>query len=407
MDDEYVNHSIESSCIAGASDIGAAIDRLIRYIQSLDVYESSYSSPIHKLLTACMGIHISPIDIENRKAVVNTKYKVQLQNLLTNCGITQRTPEWYQVREVMITASDFAQALGFSKFGNQRDFFQKKCGHTPPKPFDDGVPPLRWGVMFEPVACEIYEQLNCGVRVHEFGLLRHPTHSFLGASPDGITEDGVMLEIKCPWRRRINGTVPTQYYFQIQGQLSVCNLDECDYFEVEFEELRAEDEILNEFTVVEDETTLATSKFPNRGVIIEILKTNPLTAEVSRKYKYPPKGMVRTYEKMQEFVIEEGVNKLQENEVHKVVWWRVRRHNTIKVSLDQEFVNDMIKRLTDVWHMVQQFKIDENAYNMYMNNTIKATKKNQGKKKIIDKDHRNVASSVPVYAFIDDPNEDI
>jgi hypothetical protein len=32
-----------------------------------------------------------------------------------------------------------------------------------------------------------------------------------------------MLEIKCPFRRRITGEVPLQYYYQIQGQL------ECEF----------------------------------------------------------------------------------------------------------------------------------------------------------------------------------
>ena len=53
----------------------------------------------------------------------------------------------------------------------------------------------------------------------------------MGASPDGITKDGIMLEIKCPYTRVMNGTVPPQYWAQVQGQLEVCGLDMCDYLE--------------------------------------------------------------------------------------------------------------------------------------------------------------------------------
>ena len=63
------------------------------------------------------------------------------------------------------------------------------------------------------------------VEVFEFGILRHPTIECLGASPDGISDIGIMLEIKCPWKRKKTETIPEQYYYQIQGQLDVCSLD--------------------------------------------------------------------------------------------------------------------------------------------------------------------------------------
>ena len=206
----------------------AAIDRAARSLPSTDV---------SAVLSVALGRTVSTADVEARSRKIAT-YRAHLAALLElGLGVTQRTPEWYAARQTMITASDIAQALGCAKFGTQKDFFKKKCGLPAEQtPFDPTVPPLKWGVMFEPVAGAIYSALNGGLKVHEFGLLRHPTVPFLGASPDGITEDGVMLEIKCPWRRKIDGTVPLQYYYQIQGQLAVCGLDECDYFECEFGE---------------------------------------------------------------------------------------------------------------------------------------------------------------------------
>lgn len=71
----------------------------------------------------------------------------------------------------------------------------------------------------------------------EYGLIRHiDVHgderglSWIGASPDGITDCGSMVEIKCPYRRQIvPGHVPHHYYPQIQVQLEVCDLSLC-YF---------------------------------------------------------------------------------------------------------------------------------------------------------------------------------
>eukprot|EP00798_Chlamydomonas_sp_ICE-L_P002706 gene2706-biopygen7861 len=105
------------------------------------------------------------------------------------------------------------------------------------------------------------DTLNTNVLVHEFGLLRHASKSFLGASPDGVTEDGVMLEIKCPWRRKIDGTVPMQYYLQIQGQLAVSGLLECDNFEVEFDILQSEEEIEDEFAEISRDESIMKSAF--------------------------------------------------------------------------------------------------------------------------------------------------
>lgn len=163
---------------------------------------------------------------------VNTCYKEQLQKLLKIPKLEQKTKEWYDARYNLITASDFAQALGEGKFGTQNQLIEKKVLPQEDKgPIKN--PFFEWGNLFEPVASQVYATLY-NVHMYEFGLIRHPVHSFFGASPDGISEDGIMLEIKCPFKRKINGEVPTQYYYQIQGQLDVCGLDLCDYIECEF-----------------------------------------------------------------------------------------------------------------------------------------------------------------------------
>jgi hypothetical protein len=83
--------------------------------------------------------------------------------------------------------------------------------------------------------------------------MRHPApeNFFLGASPDGISDDGVMLEIKCPPRRVICGT-PTDYYWaQMQGQLEVCDLERCDFLECKLVEFSSCEEYLEHVQMVE------------------------------------------------------------------------------------------------------------------------------------------------------------
>lgn len=56
-----------------------------------------------------------------------------------------------------------------------------------------------------------------GVRIFELGTVPVQGHSFVGVSPDGITEDGFAVEIKCP--RKINNTIKPEYQFQLQMEM--------------------------------------------------------------------------------------------------------------------------------------------------------------------------------------------
>ena len=108
--------------------------------------------------------------------------------------LEQRSPESFAMREEMITASDMATAIEENPYQRPLDLIKKKChitGYTPNK-FTE------WGVKYEPVADLIYEY-KFNKKIKEYGLLKHNTIGHIGASPDGITPDGIMVEIKCPF----------------------------------------------------------------------------------------------------------------------------------------------------------------------------------------------------------------
>jgi hypothetical protein len=56
--------------------------------------------------------------------------------------------------------------------------------------------PMQWGREKEPEAKAAYEA-KTGRIVQDVGFIDHPTIEFLGASPDGFVDDG-LIEIKCP-----------------------------------------------------------------------------------------------------------------------------------------------------------------------------------------------------------------
>jgi putative phage-type endonuclease len=150
----------------------------------------------------------------------------RVQALFGRDQYEQRTPAWYEVRRELLTASDAAAALDVKPFASFRgsaraELLRKKLAN---EPLNNVF--VAHGVKYEDEA----RDLMCaalGERVFEFGLLRHRGLPWLGASPDGITATGRLVEIKCPLRRDIvPGQVPHHYWPQIQVQMEVCDLDE-------------------------------------------------------------------------------------------------------------------------------------------------------------------------------------
>lgn len=141
----------------------------------------------------------------------------------------QRTPEWFAFRQGRLTASELSYCVSqpIGSAISQKIILQKL------KP--EAVPYISsaatsHGTLFEPVAQMIYERLYHR-ELFEFGCIPHAHVDWLAASPDGISADGIMVEIKCPYSRTPKGVPSLTYYTQIQAQLEVCNLNKCDFME--------------------------------------------------------------------------------------------------------------------------------------------------------------------------------
>ena len=173
--------------------------------------------------------------IQKKREIVKKLQKIKLPE--------QRSDEWHAMRKNMITASDFGSILGNSKYTSSRTVLKQKCGIGAKFKGNEFT---RWGTKYEEVATQLYRELY-KTQVIEFGCLQHPKYSFLGASPDGITPDGMMLEIKVPKTREIKeNDIPPHYYDQMQGQLEVCGLYECDFLQCKVEEYSGKKEFLED-----------------------------------------------------------------------------------------------------------------------------------------------------------------
>ena len=227
------------------------------------IYEKDLRDQIWKVVRALRRIILKPDDIHQQ-----FKKLCEINQTLPE----QRTPEWYAFRENLITASSWGNVLGY--IGSPKEVILQKCGHEASQ--FKGNEFTRWGTKYEPVATSIYEK-RMGKKITDFGCLRHPNEEnfFLGASPDGIAEDGVMLEIKCP-PKRIIGSIPTNYYWaQMQGQLEICDLEQCDFLECKLLEYDDEESYQEDINMAGDD--LKTNSFGmESGVVLTFKKGEDL-----------------------------------------------------------------------------------------------------------------------------------
>ena len=105
---------------------------------------------------------------------------------------------------------------------------------------------MHWGQKFEPLSVIIYEK-RFNTIIEDFGCIPHNKYKFLGASPDGINVDinndrfGRMLEIKNIVNREITQIPKKEYWIQMQLQMEVCDLNECDFLDTKFVEYENEE----------------------------------------------------------------------------------------------------------------------------------------------------------------------
>lgn len=152
--------------------------------------------------------------------------KTRVSELLAAEYAEQRSQEWLDLRENMITASDVASALGENHYESPDAFIKKKVLRTQ----WSGNAATAHGTLLEPIARQIYDE-RFGKKSYEVGIVRHREYPWLGGSPDGLTDDGLLIEIKCPLTRKIEPKVPKHYWPQIQLLLEVTDLEECDFIQ--------------------------------------------------------------------------------------------------------------------------------------------------------------------------------
>ena len=275
----------------------------------------------------------------------------------------QRTPEWYALRKKILTASSLGSAIGKCHFQSREELLYSKIEDVPYV----GTKITEWGVKYEDVAIQFYEELY-HVKVLEFGLIPHPIFTIFGASPDGICDDtgnleyiGRMVEIKCPPKRKFTKSVPEHYAMQVQGQLEVCDLDECDFFQVKIEEYKDYEDYCNDYFEIDGSIISGRTKlnYP-KGVTI--------TYKIDEKLSYKYCQFNQTNEQYKEWI----QNEEQEN-IYEIKWWRIERYECTLVIRDHEWWLSNIENILLFYKDLQYYKKDNNI--QLLKNKIELQKK--------------------------------
>jgi putative phage-type endonuclease len=267
---------------------------------------------------------------------------------------TQRTPEWYQFRHNLITASNAYKAFETQSTINQ--LIYEKCQPLKTN-FEDPEEvkmvnvntSLHWGQKYEPLSVLIYESLY-NTKVEDFGCIQHPTYKFIGASPDGINIDnksdryGRMLEIKNVVSREINGIPKKEYWVQMQLQMEVCDLDECDFLETKFIEYTDYDSYKDDIV----------SEGKMKGVIIYFH-----TKEGKPFYSYKPLNIIKEEDIS---VWEDDVISLYQTEPYnytyiKFIYWKLEKISCVLVLRNYEWFKNNIKQLETVWKTIEKERV--------------------------------------------------
>ena len=271
--------------------------------------------------------------------------KTHIEELRLKPQPVQRTADWYQFRYNLITASSAHKMFESQSCLNQLIYEKCQPLKVEEKTIVNVNTTLHWGQKYEPLSVIIYENMN-NTTIEDFGCIAHDTHRFLGASPDGINVDensplfGRMLEIKNIVNREITGIPLREYWIQMQLQMEVWDLDECDFLETKFVEYETE----SDFYQGQDSDKL-------HGVIMYFN-----TKDSKPYYLYKPLHITNR---------DDIVNWEEENiDSHdnmmwiKNIYWKLEKMSCVLVLRNKKWFEDNVTQMENVWKIIEKERME-------------------------------------------------
>ncbi|AET72977.1 hypothetical protein PGAG_00088 [Phaeocystis globosa virus 12T] len=334
-----------------------SIKLLNDYINMGSTLVSKYVMP-HRSYTRTYIRHVG-IDVR--------KIDAKIKKLTDVIQPEQRTDEWYIFRNSTLTASNIWKVFGTE--ASQSQLILEKCEPMNINKFKvtNTNSPMHWGQKFEPVSNMYYEYIN-NTTVTEFGCIPHPEFSYIAASPDGIVCDrnsplyGRMIEIKNVVSRVITGISKKEYWVQMQLQMEVCDLNECDFLETKFLEYDTQEDYEND------------NEIEYKGVMLQYLK------DEAPYYVYAPFMLtdLNSAEYKKWYEEQEIANK--DMELIKTIYWKLVKISCVLVLRNKIWFKKIQPMVEVFWNKL----VDERETGKY-----KLRLKNKRKYEIEDEKSRS------------------
>jgi len=309
------------------------------YLDSIrsSIREKYYFEPdLENLLTNVENIlrDLGRLRSEPSISYPSNSSKDKLEELKNVYQPEQKTQEWYDFRHNHITASNAWKALGTNASRNQ--LIYEKCQTPNRDKFKSSLveTPMSWGNKYEYLTTCIYESKN-QTKIDSFGCIAHKDYPFLAASPDGIVSGeinfGRMIEIKNVVSREITGIPKKDYYIQMQLQMEVCDLEECDFVETKFTEYDTETEFK------------ADTSIHQKGVILVFVNDSNEFV-----YQYMPLD-VMDYDAW----IDESLSKIDPQLTwFKNVYWKLDVYSCVLVKRQREWFKAAVPYFVSLWETI-------------------------------------------------------
>ena len=310
----------------------------------MDVNTQHFTDTIYENIAYYFNIYGIPRSYDNSRilSVVDAdKMEAKIAYLKNIPQPEQKSKEWFLDRWTMLTASSIWQALG-TQAAQNRLICQKCAPIDLHKCFRVNInSPMHHGQKYEPISVMLYENLY-NTSISDFGCLHHQKHSFIGASPDGINTKkgnpryGRMLEIKNIVNREITGIPKKAYWIQMQIQMEVWDLPECDFLETRFKEYESEEEFLKDGGY--DCTKI-------KGVILCFHSRN------GPVYKYPPLLSICEEEKCHQWMDECLENNKTMTWIRNI-YWCLDEHSCVLVPRNKIWFDNALPQFKKTWETI-------------------------------------------------------
>jgi hypothetical protein len=168
-----------------------------------------------------------------------------------------------------------------------------------------------------------------------------------------------MLEIKNIVNREINGIPKKEYWVQMQLQMEVCDLNECDFLETKFAEYPdyhsyRDDSIISSLNGEEFNSYVTTKEGNYKGIIIHFH-----TNEGRPHYEYMPLHLWTPTEisSWEETIVQKYESPPYNYTFLKFIYWKLEKLSCVLVLRNKEWFKNNVGQLEKVWKIIEQERV--------------------------------------------------